>query len=327
MSKQDFFREYRAGEIVSGKKIIRLKDITGLAGIVDSMSEGHAVVVESRIMPSEYENARHFLKYGNEALVLPVHGKKPRLQIWEAIHRTAPPFASFTLRSLVGGSYTRFLLDHCIEGMKLYAYSVMNAPIDVEPRFGFSRKTPHTGGAFYVVVPSTEPKKISSRFQISRVPVVPNEEAWNLWTAVSFGCNCGQKSQFTTYRRTERLACHHDIAAYFAIASHCVNTGIKVPLEMLPVLMISKKDIISQNKDSAMVRIETPSWTVPFPMFSEEAARYRSKLQRNVVVKDKGKNRPLGVTERSRLIGDYIKLAGIEKAMYRGGKKAVEFDW
>ncbi|MDI6737023.1 MAG: hypothetical protein QME12_00720 [Nanoarchaeota archaeon] len=298
--KKSFFRQPNVSEIFERKKRIDISRESDLVAMINSCMPSFALYVDFPILPKHYNHAKHFLKYGNEAMVGNEIWIPPKQAIAEALHYANPPFASFAVRSRIDNTtVTRTLLDTCLQGMKIYAYSVNNAPIKIEGPYRAPRAIAYIGADFVVSVPSEEIKEDRHTVRFSNVPLYDNYQQKRLWTDIGAVCDCDFSKWWITSRyHKERLFCQHAVAAYFAVASES-----------------HKKGYI------------TPSQSVPFPIFSEEAVEFWNKMRNNVVA-NKGKHKtPLNSAERSLLLGEYIKSHGVKGAMYHGGKKAADFGW
>ncbi len=191
-----------------------------------------------------------------------------------ALHNAEVPFASIAVRSRVDNiTVTRTLLDTCMQGMKLYAYSVNNAPITVERLYRMP-KIADFGAEFVVSVPSEEMKEDRHNVRFSNVPLHDNYQKKRLWTDIGAVCDCDFSRWWITSRYPkERLFCQHAVAAYFAVAADAFKKGYV-----------------------------TPSQSVPFPMFSEEAVEFWNKMRRNVIANKGQQRKPLNAAERSLLL-------------------------
>ncbi|MFH1066008.1 MAG: hypothetical protein V1734_05880 [Nanoarchaeota archaeon] len=300
MAKKTFFRQQNVSEILEGKKQIDVKERSQLVAMINSCMPSFALYVDFPIIPRHYNHARTFLKYGNEAMAGNEVHIPPREAIASALHYAEAPFASFAVKSRIDGiSVTRTLLDTAIQGMKLYAYSVNNAPITVEGPYRQPKDIADKGAEFVVSVPSEEMKEDRHNVRFSNVPLYDNYQKKRLWTDIGAVCDCDFTRWWLTSRHVkEKLFCQHAVAAYFAVAVDAFKKGYA-----------------------------TPSQSVPFPMFSEEAVEFRNKMRKHVVAKKGKQRRPLNSAERSLLLGEYIKSRGVKEALYHGGKKAVDFSW
>ncbi|MDD4877692.1 MAG: hypothetical protein PHO02_01495 [Candidatus Nanoarchaeia archaeon] len=300
MGKKSFFRQPNVSEIFDGKKRIDAERKGDLVALINSCMPSFAIYIDFPILPKHYNRAKHFLKYGNEAMASNLVYMPPRQAIAEALHYANPPFASFAVRSKVDNTtVTRTLLDTAMQGMKLYAYSVNNAPIDVKGPYRKPADIAEKGADFVVSVPSEEMKGDRHTVRFSNVPLYDNYQKKRMWTDIGAICDCDFSRWWITSRYAkEKLFCQHAVAAYFAIAFKAFKEGYA-----------------------------TPSQSVPFPMFSEEAAEFWNKMRKHVVA-NKGKHKmPLNSAERSLLLGEYIKIHGVKEALYHGGKKAADFSW
>lgn len=305
--KKEFFRDRRISEILEGKKQIDVKERSSLVAMINSCTPSFALYVDFPIIPEHYtktkyyNNVKHFLKYGPQAMIGNEVWIPPRQAIAAALHDAPSPFASIAVRSRIDNTtMTRILLDTCIEGMKLFAYSVNNALITgIEKPYRSKESIAEMGAEFNVKVPSEEMKKERYDVVFSNLPLFDNYQQKRLWTDIGAVCDCGSTRWWKTSRYIkENLFCQHAVAAYFAVAADAFKKGYI-----------------------------TPSQSVPFPMFSEEAVEFWNKMRKHVVVKKGKQRRPLNSAERSLLLGEYIKSHGVKEALYHGGKKAVEFDW
>lgn len=300
MSKKSFFRQPTISEIFEGKLKLEVNRESDLVAMINSCMPSFALYVDFPILPKHYNHAKYFLKYGNEAMAGNEVHIPPRQAIAEALHYAKSPFASFAVRSKVDSTtVTRTLLDTCVQGMKLYAYSVNNAPINVKGPYKAPKDIADLGADFVVSVPSEEMKEDRHTVRFSNVPLYDNYQKKRLWTDIGAVCDCDFSRWWITSRyHKEKLFCQHAVAAYFAVASECAKKG-KL----------------------------TPSQSVPFPIFSEEAAEFWNKMRKNVVANKGVQRKPLNSAERSLLLGEYIKSHGVREALYHGGKKAAEFSW
>ncbi len=289
-------------ELIGNKEIIESNRSNELARIIDPLSNSQALAINSQIVPDEFNGNRlKFLKYGLEAVVSGNDNLSPKQRIAAALEGVATPFCAISIISqLDSKTRTRIILEDCISGMKLYAYSALNAPIEVEGYYAASNASV-SGGKFLTSVPSRHPKSMRYHIRFANVPVVDNPRKNILWTAITTadcGCNCNYKRSFISYRHEqERLLCSHEIAAYIAIASKLKAEGNMVP-----------------------------SYAIPFPLFSEQVVLFWNKLLRQVIVAD-GDKRPLNKAERALLVGDYIKHIGVDNSLNSGGKKLIDFAW
>lgn len=318
MVKKTFFRQQNVSEILEGKKQIDVKERSQLVAMINSCMPSFALYVDFPIIPRHYNHAKHFLKYGNEAMAGNEVYIPPREAIASALHYAEAPFASFAVKSRIDNrTVTRILLDTAMQGMKLYAYSVNNAPITVEGPYRQPKDIADKGAEFVVSVPPEEMHGHRHNVRFSNVPLYDNYQQKRLWTDIGAACDCDFSRWWITSRYTkEKLFCQHAVAAYFAVAFESFKKGYA-----------------------------TPSQSVPFPIFSEEAADFWNKMRKHVVA-NKGnqiksfehseerprlersvRRMPLNSAERSLLLGEYIKSRGVNEALYHGGKKAVDFRW
>lgn len=300
MAKKSFFRQPSVSEIFEGKHKLEVSRKSDLVAMINSCMPSFALYIDFPILPKHYNHAKHFLKYGNEAMAGNGVHIPPRKAIAMALDDAESPFASFAVRSRVDNTtVTRTLLDTCMQGMKLYAYAVNNAPIDVKGPYRRPADIAEKGADFVVTVPSEEMRGDRHTVRFTNVPLYDNYQQKRLWTDIGAVCDCDFTKWWITSRYAkEKLFCQHAVAAYFAVAFEAAKKGHI-----------------------------TPSRSVPFPIFSEEAAEFWNKMRKNVVA-NKGKQRkPLNSAERSLLLGEYIKIYGVREALYRGGKKAVDFSW
>ena len=300
MSKKSFFRQPSISEIFEGKHKLEVNRGSDLVAMINSCMPSFALYIDFPILPKHYNHAKYFLKFGNEAMAGNEVYIPPREAIARALDYAESPFASFAVKSRIDNTtVTRTLLDTAMQGMKLYAYSVNNAPITVEGLYKASKAVAESGADFVVSVPSEEMKEDRHNVRFSNVPFYDNYQKRRLWTDIGAACDCDFSRWWITSRYTkEKLFCQHAVAAYYAVAAKSFNDGYVIP-----------------------------SQSVPFPIFSEEAVEFWNKM-RNHVVANKGMQRkPLNAAERSLLLGEYIKSHGVKEALYHGGKKAVEFSW
>ncbi len=299
MAKRTFFRQPSISEIFEGKHKLEVNERSELVAMINSCMPSFALYVDFSILPKHYNHAKYFLKYGNEAMAGNEVHIPPRKAIAMALDYAESPFASFAVRSRVDNTtVTRTLLDTCMQGMKLYAYSVNNAPITVEGLYRMP-KIADSGAEFVVSVPSEEMHGHRHNVRFTNVPLYDNYQKKRLWTDIGAVCDCDFSRWWITSRYTkERLFCQHAVAAYFAVAFEAFKKGYA-----------------------------TPSQSVPFPVFSEEAANFWNKMRHNVVANKGQQRKPLNAAERSLLLGEYIKSHGVKEALYHGGKKAAEFSW
>ncbi|MFA5888587.1 MAG: hypothetical protein WC852_07810 [Candidatus Nanoarchaeia archaeon] len=299
MVKKSFFRQPSISEIFEGKHKLEVNRESDLVAMINSCMPSFALYIDFPILPKHYNHAKYFLKYGNEAMAGNAVHIPPREAIARALHYAEAPFASFAVRSRIDNTtVTRTLLDTCMQGMKLYAYSVNNAPITVEGLYRMP-KIADSGAEFMVSVPSEEMHRHRHNVRFSNVPLHDNYQKKRLWTDIGAVCDCDFSRWWITSRYTkEKLFCQHAVAAYFAVAADAFKNGYV-----------------------------TPSQSIPFPIFSEEAANFWNKMRKHVVANKGMQRKPLNAAERSLLLGEYIKSHGVKEALYHGGKKAVEFDW
>lgn len=299
MAKKSFFRQPSISEIFEGKHKLEVNRESDLVAMINSCMPSFALYIDFPILPKHYNHAKYFLKYGNEAMAGNGVHIPPRKAIAMALDDAESPFASFAVRSRVDNTtVTRTLLDTAMQGMKLYAYSVNNAPITVEGLYRMP-KIADSGAEFVVSVPSEEMKEDRHTVRFSNVPLYDNYQKKRLWTDIGAVCDCDFSRWWITSRYAkEKLFCQHAVAAYFAVAAEAFKKGYI-----------------------------TPSQSVPFPIFSEEAAEFWNKMRRNVVANKGMQRKPLNSAERSLLLGEYIKSHGVREALYHGGKKAVDFSW
>lgn len=299
MAKKEFFRDKAISEIFEGRHKLEVNERSELVAMINSCMPGFALYVDFPILPKHYNHAKYFLKYGNEAMVGNEIWIPPRPAIATALHDAPSPFASIAVRSRIDNTtVTRTLLDTCMQGMKLYAYSVNNAPIKVEGLYRMP-KIAESGAEFVVSVPSEEMKEDRHNVRFSNIPLYDNYQKKRLWTDIGAVCDCDFSRWWITSRyHKERLFCQHAVAAYFAVAADAFKKGYS-----------------------------TPSQSVPFPMFSEEAVEFWNKMRKQVVANKGQQRKPLNSAERSLLLGEYIKSHGVNEALYHGGKKAVDFSW
>ncbi|MBU2638861.1 MAG: hypothetical protein KJ955_07850 [Nanoarchaeota archaeon] len=301
MAKKSFFRQQRVSEIIQGRSLLKPNRGDDLVAIINNMTQSFAVHVEFPLLPNRFNDARHFLKYGNEARVGKALQISPREAIARALHEAQTPFGSIVVTSRIDNvTVTRTLLDTCIEGMKIYAYACNNALIDVEWPSRFKSAAPENGSDFVVSVPSEKEKLKRHKVSFSNIPVYDAYSKKRLWTDIGAECDCDFRRWWRTSRYIkEKVCCQHIIAAYYAVAAESLKRGL-----------------------------DTPRWAVPFPMFSEEAVEFWSKMRKQVIKTKNGKRYPSNAAERSLLLGDYIAKQGVAKALYhKGNKKMVDFDW
>lgn len=303
MAKKAFFREKKVSEILEGRKVLEAREHHDLVALINSCVPGFSIYIDFPILPRHYNKARHFLKYGNEAMAGNELHIPPRKAIAKALHHAHAPFASFAVRSRIDNTtVTRTLLDTCIEGMKLYAYAVNNARIDVQGPYRQPKDIAEKGAVFVASVPSEEMKEKRHRVRFTNVPLYDNYQQKRLWTDIGAVCDCEFTRWWITSRyEKERLFCQHAVAAYYAVATECNRHGWAAP-----------------------------SQSVPFPLFSEAAVEFWNKMREHAVANkgtEKPLRKPLNSAERSLLLGEYIKKNSVGTALYHGGKKAAEFDW
>lgn len=309
MAKKEFFRQPKISEILGGKKELKVHQRLTLVEIINACTPGFALHLTRPVLPRYYDDARNFLKFGNEAMVGNEIWIPPRQAIATALHYAKPPFGSIAVRSRVDGvTVTRTMLDTCIQGMKLYVYSLNNEPIIVSGPSRSKEDIREMGADFDVSVPSEEIGKERHNVSFSNVPMYETYNKKWLWTDLGAACDC----DFTRWWKPrmysgERLFCQHMVAAYYAVASLC-----------------AKKQLLDDQIPEDM---NVPKWAIPFPIFSEEAIGFGNKMRRQVIVDKSGRRLPLNSSERSLLFGEYIFKQTPKTALYHAGKKEVEFDW
>jgi hypothetical protein len=307
MAKKSFFRQPNVSEILEGRKVLEVHNRRNLVEIINSCTPGFALYLKYPVLPRHYNNSKAFLKFGGEAMVGNEEWIEPKKAIAMALHYASPPFGSIAVRSRVDNTtVTRTLLDTCILGMKLYAYSVNNAPIKVEGPYKNPDAIAESGADFNVSVPSEEMKEDRHNVRFTNVPLYSKYKGATLysqrrlWTDIGAVCDCDFTRWWITSRYPkERLFCQHAVAAYYAIAA-----------------------------DSRKKGLDTPRWAMPFPVFSEEAVGLWNKTRTQLILDKSGRRLPSNSAERSLLLGEYTWKYDVEQALWhKGEKKFVEFNW
>ena len=310
MAKKEFFRDKRISEITGGREVICPGAHDSLVDRINALAPDQALYIDFPILPKQFDNTRKFLKYGNEARAGVNPEAPPAEAIARALHDAQVPFGSIVVRSRLDRlTVTRTMLDTCIEGMKLYAYSVQNAPIKVAGPYRGQSVIKDFGAVFNVDVPSEERKIERHRVKLSNVPLYDVDSKKQLWTGIEAVCDCDFTRWWITGRYLqERLFCQHIVAAYYAVARFCTRNRL--------------------FKDQAAEDMKVPSWAVPFPIFSEVAVGYWNKMRAQVIVNTGKMRKPLNSGKRSKLLGDYTAAKGKETALWHpGDKKIIDYNW
>ncbi len=301
MTKKEFFRQPTISEIIGGRKVLKPERGSNLVAIINNLTPSFAVHVEFPIIPMRFNDSRRFLRYGNEARVGRAVEVPPEEAIAKALDEAQTPFGSIVMTSRIDNvTVTRLVLDTCIEGMKLYAYACRNAPVQVEGPYKKPDAIAEFGADFRVLVPSEENKEDRHDVRFSNIPLYSEHKGAALysqrllWTDIGASCDCDYTKWWITSRYIrERVYCQHIIAAYYAVAAESFKRGYTAP-----------------------------SWAIPFPIFSADAVRFWKKMLEQVIKTKNGKRYALNASERSLMLGEYIKSHGVEKALCKRKQQA-----
>ena len=312
MSKTRYFElPSTVGEILDGKDVKEVKSTENLATLIDSLADNESLLIEGRLIPPRFSNAKKFFRYGNELPLRMPRSKfdamkrkvRPSVLLMDAFSRIPEqPIAAVSFLSLYDFSTMhRYTLDDVIQGVKIYSYSVRYSEIDIAEEKEYER-TKYNGANLVVKVPSRTEKKTRLEFTMKQVPLVDNKYKYLLWSVVEGSCYCEDKKFESSLKprvpgKNPINYCPHEVAAYIAIAAR-------------------------QKRKENYVTTEV----MPFPMVTPKFANYWKKLTSKVMIND-GRKRPLNKAERNILLTYFIKENGPREAMAPKGLKYSDYQW
>lgn len=255
--KKQFFQEPTKAQI---KKL-------GLIGIDSDLVErvlnsNPGVIIERRLIPDKYENAKKFQKHGPDIKIPRIHvledGSIPvPIRLREQVFDSTPnkAIAKYSTKPF-GGTDLRtrnVFLDQCVEATRITAFSHHAFPkqsedvclIQLHP-YDTSRKVAEEGATVPVKVPSRRKNVPAYEFNLISVPVINNENKFaiiNSLASQGYGAKVKQYSFGFNYLEDKESSNHfnwyaHEIAAYWKIAElYWTRNKNIIPLEMNPFAM------------------------------------------------------------------------------------------
>lgn len=255
--KKPFFQEPTKAEI---KKLELISADSDLIERVFNQEPG--IIIEIKLIPNEYENARKFLKHGPDIKIPRIHsledGSIPvPVRLREETFNKTPcrAFAKYSTKPFIGTDLrTRnIFLDQCLEAERITTNSYHAFPkqsddvclIDVHP-YDIAKRVAKEGATIPVRVLSRRKNVPAYEFNLISVPVINNENKFaivNSLASQGYGAKAKQYSFGYNYLEDKESSNYfnwyaHEIAAYWKIAElYWSRDKNIIPLEMNPFAM------------------------------------------------------------------------------------------
>ena len=319
MEKKHFFEEPKKSQILKLGIESAEKD---LVQRIENLIEGHALIIEQRLIPQEFPAQRKFLKHGQEVKPARVYTlEQLAKERFVPVKLREEAFNQITNTAYCGYSFVPFVgrerrkrkvsLVECLEGARIFCYS-HNIGTGIEIEIYEESKRVETEGAEIVVkIPSRTKKRPKYNFNLVSVPVLDSQTKFAVAQSIaSSGHDCKRKQYDFRYRyeddkESSRIFnfCAHEIAAYFEIINQSWN---------------SRKNIIP---------LEMSQFAIPTMMSVNYYKRLcDSVLIRDNILKTKDKLRKLNKAEKEILMWGLVYKHGHDETFFTRDK-IENYDW
>ena len=263
--RKKFFHEKTASEI-KDLQPIWIEDY-GLINQVINLQDNQYSVIQGRIIPPKYENARKFFKHGQdvklrrfksleEAVELEIEPVDQRREAFNDAKSHA--YRGYTFKPFIGTNKTtrNVSLVECVEGAKLYAYEYQD--LGIKPagitikEYDDSNRVSQDGAEIVIEVPSRTEKESRYEIKFVSVPVKDTDRKWGLANHIhTEGHSCKSKTFNIRYTYEDDLEssnvfnfCAHEIAGYMKIMDFYLNEKKNIiPLQMNPFAIPSQSTV------------------------------------------------------------------------------------
>jgi hypothetical protein len=284
--------------------------------------EDQTGVIEVKLIPGDFDNARKFMKHGDDV-------KLQRFETLEEISREMPivsrrrafdkmddkAHCCYSFKPVVGvdKKTRRVSLVECLEGAKIYGYVHQVPQIGGDPSISVksyheARGVEKDGAEIIMGVPSRTEKEGKHKFAFESVPVVSND----LMRAITYSLGtdhvCDHKRYMFRFKSPEDRErskvfdfCAHEVAGYLAIIDQFKNEeGNNVPL-----------------------------WMNQFAIPTQDTADFYDKLGFNCLIKTPDEKRPRKLTgpEKEVLLWGLVHKHGHEDTFYADFDSVKDYRW
>lgn len=319
MTSKKFFQERTKAEI---KKLNLIHADSDLVDRIENLDENEALVIERRLIPESFTNARKFLKHGSEVKPRRIYslddlarGKivpvKLREDAFNNIQNKAYSGYSFMPFAGKDRRKRKISLVECLEGARIYAYAHrFGTGIEVKG-YDECKKTEKEGAVITVRVPSRTKKKSKYDFNLVSVPVEDSIDKFAIAHSIaSEGHDCKRKQY--GFRFT-----YEDIKEDSRLFNFCAHE-IAADLQVI-------EDYWRKNKN--IIPLEMSQFAIP----TQFEVDYYKKIRNNVLIRDetiqsKDKLRKPGKSDTEILVWGNVYKHGHDKTFF-AREKLENYYW